>query len=106
MLVLDLGGAPDLVLAATVGAIPWELIAAPADARPAGHVTAKLAGALKHVPAARLGELEPPAFSPGGRRWTLANVRDGVLHEAPGPLGLNLDPGAHTRNAYTSLRSP
>jgi uncharacterized protein YhdP len=48
------------------------------------------------VPVARFGELWPKAFSAGGRRWTLANVSDGVLDEATVQLALDLDPVAHS----------
>jgi AsmA-like C-terminal region/Protein of unknown function len=106
-LVLDLGDGIQLVLAGTLGGITPELIAAPADARPPGHVVGKLAATLKHVPVARLGELWPTTFSRGGREWVLANVHDGVLDEAATELGLDLDPVAHTAdvlNARGSLR--
>ncbi len=106
-LALDLGGGTDLVLAGTLGGITPELIAAPADARPPGHLAGKLTAALNHVPVARLGELWPLAFSRGGRKWVLDNIHDGVLDEASVQLGLDLDPVAHTAdvlNARGSLR--
>ncbi len=105
--VLDLGGGTELVLDGTVDGITPELIAAPRDARPPGQVTAKLAGALKHVPISRIGELWPAAFSPGGRRWTLANIHGGVLDEARLQASLALDPATHVGsvlNARGSLR--
>ena len=95
-LALDLGGGAQLVADGTVGGITPELIAAPADRRPPGHVAAKLNAALKHVPTARLGELWPKLLSPDGRRWVLDNVHDGFLDEATAQLGLDLDPVAHT----------
>jgi Protein of unknown function/AsmA-like C-terminal region len=97
-LVLDLGGGTQLVLDGTLSGVTPELIAAPEDARPPGHVGGKLATSLKHVPVARLGELWPTVFSPGGRRWVLDNIHDGVLDEAAIELGLDLDPAAHTAN--------
>lgn len=97
-LALDLGGGTRLVLEGAFGGIAPEVIAAPTDARPLGPVSGKLAATLNHVPAARLGELWPTVFSPGGRRWVLANVLDGVLDEASVQLGLDLDPLAHTAN--------
>jgi len=97
-LVLDLGGGAQLVLDGTLSGVTPELIAAPEDARPPDHVGGKFAAALKHVPVPRLGELWPAAFSPGGRRWVLDNIRDGVLDEAAVELGLDLDPVAHTAN--------
>ena len=106
-LVLDLGGGAQLVLDGTLSGVTPELIAAPEDARPPGHVGGKLAAALKHVPVARLGELWPAAFSAGGRRWVLDNIHDGVLDEAAVELGVDLDPVEHTAfvlNAQGSLR--
>jgi hypothetical protein len=95
-LTLDLGGGTQLNLDGTFSGVTPELIAAPIDARPSGHVAAKLAVALKHLPVARFGELWPKAFSSGGRRWVLDNVHDGVLDEGSVELGLDLDPVAHT----------
>ncbi len=106
-LALDLGGGTQLVLDGTLAGITPELIAAPADARPPGHVVAKLAAALKHVPVARFGELWPNRLSADGRRWVLANLHDGILDEAAAQLGLDLDPVAHTAkllSAQGSLR--
>src|SRR5262249_17994146 len=45
---------------------------------------------------ARIDELWPPAMSPGGRRWIIDNVGDGILDEATAKLTLDLDPVAHT----------
>jgi hypothetical protein len=106
-LALDLGGGTDLVLAGTLAGITPELIAAPADARPPGHLAGKLTAVLNHVPVARLGELWPAALSRGGRKWVLANIHDGFLDEASVQLGLDLDLVAHTAdvlNAQGSLR--
>ncbi|HEV8678597.1 MAG TPA: AsmA-like C-terminal domain-containing protein [Stellaceae bacterium] len=106
-LALDLGGGTRLVLNGTLGGITPELIAAPADARPQGHVVGQLNAALKHVPVARLGELWPKQLSADGRRWVLANLHDGILDEATAQFGLDLDPVAHTAtllNARGSLR--
>ena len=106
-LVLDLGGGTQLTLNGTLGGITPELIAAPADARPPGHVVGKLSATLKHLPVARLGELWPVAFAAGGREWVLANIHDGIIDEAAAQLGLDLDPVAHTAdvlNARGSLR--
>lgn len=94
--VVGLGGGSTLTFEGILDGITPELIAAPVGARPPGRVTASLNGALTRVPVARLGELWPAAFSPGGRQWTLANVHDGVLDEASVRLALDLDPAAHT----------
>ena len=97
-LALDLGAGAELVLSGTLGGVTPELIAATRDARPAGLVAGQLNAALKHVPLERLDALWPPALSPGGRRWTLENVHDGVLEEASAQLALEIDPVAHTAN--------
>ena len=97
-LLLDLGGGSELEIAGTVPEITPDLIAA-AAARPhapAAELTANLTAALRHVPAARLRDLWPASFSPGGRRWVLANVHDGVLDEASVQLAIALDPAART----------
>jgi uncharacterized protein YhdP len=68
---------------------------------------ADLNAALRHIPAARLEELWPASFSPGGRRWVLANVHDGVLDEASIKLALDIDPatrGAAVTRAAGALR--
>jgi hypothetical protein len=106
-LALDLGGGAGLELDGTLTGVTPELFAAPPEARPPGHVTGNLAAALRHVPVSRLGELWPTVFSPGGRRWVLENIHDGVLDKAAVELGLDLDPVAHTANvlnAHGSLR--
>jgi Protein of unknown function/AsmA-like C-terminal region len=105
-LALDLGGGAELVLDGGFTGVTPELIAAPADARPPGHVAATLSAALRGVPAARLGELWPPAFSVGGRRWALANIQDGLLDEAAVQFAVDLDPVTHATtvsNARGSL---
>ena len=99
---LDLGAGSELVLDGVLAGVTPELIAAPADARPRVPVTANIAAALKRVPVARLGELWPEAFSPGGRRWTLANIHDGVLDEASMQLVVDLDPVTHTANVLSA----
>lgn len=95
-LALDLGGGAALGIVGKLQGVTPELIAAANDARPPGRVKGSFAGTLKQVPVARLGELWPQAFSAGGRRWTLANVHDGVLDEASVQFALDLDPAAHT----------
>lgn len=95
-LTLDLGGGTELVLDGAFAGVTPELVAAPPDARPSGTVRGTVTAALKQVPMARLGQLWPAAFSPGGRRWTLANIQDGVLDEASAQLVVDLDPAAHT----------
>ncbi len=106
-LALDLGAGTDLVLDGSLTGVTPELFAAAADARPPGRIRGQIAGTLKHVPMAKLGNLWPMALSPGGRRWTLANVHDGVLDEASVQLVLDIDPvgrTAHVRRADGRLR--
>jgi hypothetical protein len=104
-LMLDLGGGTQLVLHGTLSGVTPELIAAPEDARPPGHVVSKLVGSLTRVPVGRLGELWPASFTPHGRRWVLDNIHDGVLDEAAIELGLDLDPVAHTGNVLNAKGS-
>jgi hypothetical protein len=91
---LDLSGGSELTVAGAVAGATPELIAAAIAGRPSAPAKANLTAALKRVPAARLGALWPAALSPGGRRWTLANVQDGMLEEASVQLALDLDPAA------------
>ncbi|MGE3281149.1 MAG: AsmA-like C-terminal domain-containing protein [Alphaproteobacteria bacterium] len=93
---LDLGGGGELAIAAVMPGIAAERIAAAIEGRPHAPVKAGVTATLKHIPAARLGELWPALFSPGGRRWVLANVHDGVLDEASVQLAIDLDPAART----------
>ena len=104
-LALDLGGGAELVVDGTLDGVTQELIAAPEDARPPGHVAGQLTAALRHVPVARLGAVWPTVLSPGGRRWVLENIHDGVLDEAAVQLGLDLDPVAHTANVLSAQGS-
>jgi Protein of unknown function len=99
---LDLGGGTTLALDGSIADVTPELIAAPRDARPAGHVAGKLNATLTHAPVDRFEQLWPRAFSAGGRRWTLANVHDGVLDEATAHLTLDIDPVAHTGNVLSA----
>ena len=104
---LDLGGDTELVLDGSIGGVTPELISAPRDARPGSHLAGKLNASLKRVPPERLAALWPYAISAGARRWTLANVRDGLIDEASAQLGIELDPAAHTaelRDAKGTLR--
>ena len=100
-LALDLGGSR-LSLDGVFGGVTPELIAAPVNARPPGHVTGKVSATLSNVPVARFGALWPAALSPGGKQWALANIREGVLDEASVHLGLDLDPQAHTANVLSA----
>ncbi len=62
---------------------------------------------LQQVPVDRFDTLWPKFLSAGGRRWTLANVHDGVLDEASAHLDLDIDPVARTaemHNAHGDMR--
>ena len=89
---LDLGGGSVLTVKGSLDAVSPGLIAGtgstPSD------IPGKLGIALTDVPVASLGALWPPTLSPGGRRWVLANVHDGVLDQAAVQLDLRVDPGA------------
>jgi hypothetical protein len=98
---LDLGGGARVHLAGTLTGVTPELLAAPAAARPVGHVRGDLDVTLSNLPAARLGELGPTALSPGGRRWVSANITAGTLDEAAVTLAVDLDPVAHTANVLS-----
>lgn len=105
--VFDLGGGTQLVLDGTLDGVTSELLATLPAALPPGHLAAKFAGALKHVPLARLHELWPTSFSPGGRRWALANIHGGVLDEVSLQAAVDLDPVTHAGtvlNAQGGLR--
>ncbi|HEX3954038.1 MAG TPA: AsmA-like C-terminal domain-containing protein [Stellaceae bacterium] len=98
-LALDLGGGAEATLDGTLGGVTSELLNAAADNRPPGHLTGRFDAALKHISMARLGALWPKPFSPGGRRWVMANVHEGMLDEAALQLGVDLDPVTHAGSA-------
>jgi uncharacterized protein YhdP len=101
-LALDLGGGTELAVDGALGGVTPELIAAPAEARPWAAVRGKLNAAVRQLPASRFGQLWPAKFSPGGRRWALANIHDGMLDEASVQLVVDLDPVAHTANVVNA----
>ncbi|MGH7095929.1 MAG: AsmA-like C-terminal domain-containing protein, partial [Stellaceae bacterium] len=62
---------------------------------------------LSKLPVARFGSLWPLALSPGGRRWALANIHDGMLDRATAQLDLKVDPARRALDvvaAYGSMR--
>lgn len=93
---LDLGGGAELTVEGAFGGVTPELLAAAADARPHSPVRGELTAALSRVPVARLAELWPTNFSPGGRRWVLANVHEGMLDEASAQLVVEADAANRT----------
>ena len=92
---LDLGGGAVFSVKGSLEAITPELIAG-TDPAPS-HIPGKLEIVLSDVPVAKFESLWPPVLSPGGRRWVLANIRDGMLDQAAVQLDLVVDPG--TRSA-------
>lgn len=102
-LALDLGGGARLELKGTLSNVNPALVAG----RASGPLEGMFDATLTHVPVARFASLWPLAMSPGGRRWALANVRDGVLDEGALRLALDIDPAAWTtklRKATGTLR--
>jgi hypothetical protein len=97
-LTLDLGAGTEFVLSGSFAGVTPELFAAPADARPGVTVRGDLNAAMKQLPMARLGQLWPTGFARGGRRWTLANIPEGMLDEAALQVVVDLDLANHTAN--------
>jgi uncharacterized protein YhdP len=65
-------------------------------------IPGKLGIVLSDVPVAKFESLWPPALSRGGRRWVLANVREGVLDEAAVRLDLAVDPAARSAEVVSA----
>ncbi|HEX3884618.1 MAG TPA: AsmA-like C-terminal domain-containing protein [Stellaceae bacterium] len=89
-LTVDLGGGANAVIDGHVDGITRGFVAAGGDT--AAVLPAHFGLTLTNLPIARVGALWPAALSPGGRRWVLDNVRDGVLAEASARVDLKLDP--------------
>jgi hypothetical protein len=100
---LDLGGGAVLTVKGRLDAVTPELIAG--SEPPLSHIPAELRMVLADVPVARFASLWPPALSPGGRRWVLANVRDGTLDEAAVQLDVAVDPAAHSAEIVSARGS-
>jgi uncharacterized protein YhdP len=91
---LDLGGGSAVTVKGNLDGITPAVIAG-SDPPPTS-LPGKLGIALADVPVAKFESLWPPALSRGGRRWVLANIRDGVLDEATVQLDLEVDPAARS----------
>jgi hypothetical protein len=89
-LALDLGGGAKAVVDGYVDGVTRGLIAAEGDA-PA-ILPGRFDVTLSNIPVARLGALWPVALSPGGRKWVIDNVHDGVVGAASARIGVKLDP--------------
>lgn len=101
-LAVDLGGGTLLSLQGTLGGVTPALVAAPAGAAPADHLTGHFAASLTHLPVARFAALWPAAFFPGARAWAIANIHGGVLDEGALRVALDLDAAAHTADLQTA----
>jgi hypothetical protein len=97
---LDLGGGSLLSLDGSLDGVTPELIAG--DAPPAAPLSGKLHTVLSNVPVANFDNLWPRALSRGGRRWVLANIRDGVLDRAAFELGVTVDVAARSADIVST----
>jgi hypothetical protein len=100
---LDLGSGAGISVAGAVSGVTPALV----SAQPGSRLPATLNASLTDVEVARFAALWPLSMSPGGRRWTLANVHDGVLDQGTVQLALAVDPSDRTvavRSATGSLR--
>ncbi len=59
-----------------------------------GRAKLRIWAALRNVPVRRLESFWPPGLDDGGRRWVLANIREGVLPEVEATLKLSFGGGA------------
>ncbi len=102
---LDLGGGSVLTVKGYIGDVtPAMLAGSDPGSSP---IPGKFAITLADVPVKKLESLWPPALSCNGRRWVLANVREGVLDEAAVQLGLEVDPArrsAEIVSAHGSMK--
>jgi uncharacterized protein involved in outer membrane biogenesis len=100
---LDLGGGSVLTVKGSLEAVTPGLIAG-TDPAPS-HIPGKFGIVLADVPVGKFETLWPPALSPGGRRWVLANIHDGVLDQAAVQLDLAVDPTAHSAEIVSARGS-
>ena len=104
-LAFDLGGGARIVIDGRIDGVTRALVAAGGAAnRP---LPGRVEVTLSKVPVARLGRLWPLALSPGGRRWALANIHDGMLDRATAQLDLTVDPARRSLDvvaAHGSMR--
>ena len=102
---LDLGGGSGITFKGSLDGITPDIIAG--ERPPASPLAGRLGVTLVDVPVNKFETLWPPALSRNGRRWVLANVRDGVLDEAAVQLDLEVDPATRTAevvSAHGSMR--
>jgi hypothetical protein len=86
---LDLGGGEQAVLDGTLTGLTPEMLAG--QAPPPADLAGKLGIKIMNIPMAKLGRLWPATFSPGGRRWVLSNLRDGIIDQASAQLQLQIN---------------
>jgi hypothetical protein len=89
---LDLGDGTALTVKGSIEGVTPGLIAA-ADPPPP-HLAGKLAIVLDDASVAKFTALWPTFLGPGGRRWVVDNMPDGVLDHAALDLDLDVDPVA------------
>ncbi|HEX3535992.1 MAG TPA: AsmA-like C-terminal region-containing protein [Stellaceae bacterium] len=102
---LDLGGGEQAVLEGTLAGVTPEMLTG--QAPPPADLAGKLGIKVMNIPMAKLDRLWPATFSPGGRRWVLANLRDGVIDQASAQLQLHFnaaDYAAQVASAAGELR--
>jgi hypothetical protein len=97
---LNLGGGSAISFKGTLEGITPAMIAG--GDLPQSSIPGKLAIALADVPVAKFESLWPSGLSRGGRRWVLANIRDGVLDEAAVQLDLEVDPAARSAEVVSA----
>ena len=102
---LDLGGGSKAVIDGTLDGLTPDMLAG--QAPPPSDLAGKLGIKVTGLPIAKLDKIWPAAFSPGGRRWVLANIRDGMLDEASAQLALKINAaeyGAQVVSAAGQMR--
>lgn len=97
---LNLGGGAQAIIDGTLDGLSPEMLAGRAP--PPNDLAGTLGVKVTQLPMARLDKIWPTAFSPGGRRWVLANVHDGMLDEAAAQLGLKIDAAEYAAQVVTA----
>jgi hypothetical protein len=100
---VDLGGGSVITVKGSLETITPGLIAGtdPAPRR----IPGTFGIVLTDVPVSKFATLWPAILSPGGRRWVLANVHDGVLDQAAVQLDLEVDPAARSAEIISARGS-
>jgi hypothetical protein len=102
---LDLGGGSNLIVKGSIEGVTPGLITGTEPLPP--RLPGKLGIVLDNIPLALFEALWPTPFSPGGREWVVANIRDGVLDNAAIDLDLDVEPAersAEIASARGSMR--